>query len=246
MTSGNNINSLGMTAKKSRRSFIGERGLILEYEDQIDPVIFGKVREMAAELAEQKISGILNLVPTYRSLLIEYDPMTLPLNRLEGIVDKIEGTFKEKHPSPGRYFELPTYYGPPYDLDTQRIAGHNGLTPAEVVRIFSETTLLVYFTGFIAALPYIGDLPECLHTPRLPNPRLKLPAGVVGIGGQQAVLAPVELPSGFNYIGRCFKKIYDPDVFPPTPFMPGDHVRFISVSQEVAEKQRGEFPEPRG
>jgi inhibitor of KinA len=172
--------------------------------------------------------------------------MVISLHRLNAVIDDIEQNLKEIQPSKGRYFELPTYYGKPYDFDTERVAGHNGLSPEEVVRIFSETTLLVYFIGFIAALPYIGDLPKCLHTPRLPNPRVKLPAGVVGIGGQQVAYPPVALPSGFNYIGRCFHKVYDPDRFPPTPFQAGDRVRFKSVSQKEAESHEGIFPEPIG
>jgi inhibitor of KinA len=201
---------------------------------------------MASAIRDRKVDGILNLVPTYRSLLVEYDPLVISLHRLNAVIDDIERNLKDIGPPKGRYFELPTYYGKPYDFDTERIAEHNNLSPEDVVRVFSETTLLVYFIGFIAALPYIGDLPECLYTPRLPSPRVELPAGVVGIGGQQVAYPPVELPSGFNYIGRCYHKVYDPDRFPPTPFQAGDRVRFKSVSQKEAESHEGIFPEPIG
>jgi KipI family sensor histidine kinase inhibitor len=232
-------------APLSRRLFLSERGLVLEYGNRIDPRIFGRVLRTASVIREQQVSGILNVVPTYRSLLVEYDPLTIPLKDLTAVIDHIEQNLGDADAPTGRYFELPTFYGKPYDFDTERIAEHNSLSPEDVVRIFSETTLLVYFIGFIAALPYIGDLPECLHTPRLPSPRVKLPAGVVGVGGQQVAYPPVELPSGFNYIGRCFHKVYDPDRFPPTPFRPGDRVRFKSVSLEEAELHDGEFPEPK-
>ena len=235
-----------MTKMTSRRLFLSERGLVLEYGDRIDPVIFGRVRLMASVIRAKQVDGILNLVPTYRSLLVEYDPLAVSLGKLNAVIDDIEQDLEEAEPPEGRYFELPTYYGKPYDFDTERIAERNDLTPEDVVRLFSETTLLVYFIGFIAALPYIGGLPECLHTPRLPSPRVKLPAGVVGVGGQQVAYLPVELPSGFNYIGRCFQKVYDPDRFPPTPFNPGDRVRFKAVSLEEAESHEGEFPEPMG
>jgi len=231
---------------KSRRLFLTERGLVLEYGNRIDPVIFARVRLMASAIREKKVPGVVNLVPTFRSLLVEYEPMAISIKRLTTIIDEIEESLKDRRPAPGRYFELPTYYGAPYDYDTERIAKHTGLAPEEVVRIFSESILLVYMLGFIAALPYIGDLPECLHTPRLPSPRVKLPAGVVGIGGQQVAIPPVELPSGFNYFGRCFQKLYDPNRFPPAPFVAGDRVRFKSVSREEAEAHRGEFPEPVG
>ena len=231
---------------KSRRVFLGGSGLVLEYGNQIDSVIFGRVRLAASAIHKKKIPGIVSLVPTFRSLLVEYDPITISLQRLNAVIDEIEQTLKDSEPPQGRYFELPTYYGNPYDYDTDRIAVHNSLTRKEVVEIFSDATLIIYMIGFIAALPYIGGLPECLHTPRLQTPRLKLPAGVVGVGGPQVVIAPVELPSGFNYIGRCFKKIYDPNQFPPTPFMPGDRLRFKAVSLDEAEAHQGEFPKPIG
>jgi KipI family sensor histidine kinase inhibitor len=201
---------------------------------------------MASAIQEKKIAGIQNLVPTYRSLLVQYDPLAITLEHLNRVLDEIEETLTDQEPPPGRYFEILTYYGAPYDFDTERIAQHNKLSPEGVVRIFSEATLSIYFIGFVAALPYIGGLPECLHTPRLPSPRIKLPAGVVGLGGQQVALPPVELPSGFNYIGRCFYKLYDPTRFPPTPFMPGDRIRFKAASLKKAESHDGEFPEPVG
>ena len=235
-----------MTNPKSRRLFLSESGLVLEYGNRIDPVIFGRVLLTASVIRKRQVDGILNVVPTYRSLLVEYDPLTVSLEKLNAVIDDIEKNLADAEAPTGRYFELPTFYGKPYDFDTERIAEHNDLTPGDVVRIFSESTLLVYFIGFIAALPYIGDLPECLHTPRLPSPRVKLPAGVVGVGGQQVAYPPVELPSGFNYIGRCFHKVYDPDRFPPTPFSPGDRVRFKAVSLEEAASHEGEFPEPIG
>ena len=235
-----------MANPKSRRLFLSESGLVLEYGNRIDPDIFGRVLLTASVIRDRRVAGILNVVPTYRSLLVEYDPLTVPLEKLNAIIDDIEQNLGDAEAPTGRYFELPTFYGKPYDFDTERIAEHNDLTPEDVVRIFSETTLLVYFIGFIAALPYIGDLPECLHTPRLPSPRVKLPAGVVGVGGQQVAYPPVELPSGFNYIGRCFHKVYDPDRFPPTPFSSGDLVRFKAVSLEEAASHEGEFPEPIG
>jgi KipI family sensor histidine kinase inhibitor len=228
----------------SRRLFLSERGLILEYGNRIDPAILARVQVTASVIRDQQIDGILNVVPTYRSVLVEYDPVIVSLEKLNSAVDDIERHLEYSETPTGRYFELPTYYGKPYDFDTERIAMHNDITPEDVVRIFSETTLLVYFLGFIAALPYIGNLPECLHTPRLPSPRVELPAGVVGVGGQQVSYPPVALPSGFNYIGRCFHSVYDPGRFPPSPFKPGDQVRFKAVSLEEASSLEGVFPEP--
>ncbi len=229
---------------KSRKLCLTESGLLLEFGNRIDPVINGRVRLMAAAIQEKEIPGILSLMPTYRSLLIQYDPIVISLARLKALVEEIEQKLSNRHPPPGRHFELPTCYGEPHAPDLDRVAAHCGLSQDEVVRIFSETPLLIYMIGFIAALPNLGGLPECLHTPRLPTPRIKLPVGMVGIGGQQVAFTPVELPSGFNYIGRCFHKIYDPNRFPPSPFKVGDHVRFMAVSFEEAKACEDIFPEP--
>jgi inhibitor of KinA len=231
---------------KSRKLFLSERGLILEYGNSIDPVVNGRVRLMAAAIQEKGISGIISLMTTFRSLLVQYDPMTISIAQLNAAIDEIEENLGDREPPPGRYFELPTYYGEPYSFDTERVAKHNGLSTEEVARIFSETTLFIYMIGFIAALPNIGGLPPRLHTPRLPSPRLKVPAGMVGIGGQQVAICPVDIPSGFNYIGRCFQKIYDPSRFPPSPFVAGDRVRCRAVSLEEAEAYKETFPEPIG
>lgn len=231
---------------KSQKLFLSERGLILEYGNSIDPVINGRVRLMAAAIQGKGIPGIISLMPTFRSLLVQYNPMAISMAQLNAAIDEIEENLGDRDPPPGRYFELPTYYGEPYAPDLERVSKHTGLPKEEVIRIYSETVFLIYMIGFIAALPNLGGLPECLHTPRLPSPRLKIPEGMVSIGGQQVCITSIEIPSGHNYIGRCFMKIYDPSRFPPSPFQAGDHVRFKSVSLEEAEFYKGIFPEPVG
>lgn len=229
---------------RSQKRYLSERGLVLEFGNRITPEINDRVRLMAAAVEERNIKGVVNLMPTFRSLLVEYDPRAISLDALNAAIDDIEKNIGDRVPPPGRYFELLTYYGEPYSYDTGRIAEHNRMSEAEVVKNFSEAVLRVYMIGFIAALPNIGDLPECLHTPRLPSPRVRLPEGMVGLGGQQVAICPVALPSGFNYIGRCFQKIYDPLRQPPSPFRVGDRIRFTSVSLEEAQTRGGEFPGP--
>jgi len=228
---------------KPKRLLLGDRGLVLEYGDRIDSKTCGRVRLMGVAIEQQNINGIVNIVPTFRSLLIQYDPMVISFQLLNAIVDDLEQKIHDQKLPTGRYYEFPTYYGAPYDLDTDKIATHNSISCKDVIRIFSDTIFEVYMIGYIAAMPYLGGLPECLHTPRLQSPRTRLDAGVVGIGGQQVSVLPVKLPSGFNYIGRCFYDIYDPNHFPPSPFLTGDLIKFTSVSLEAAEACKGRFPE---
>jgi KipI family sensor histidine kinase inhibitor len=113
------------------------------------------------------------------------------------------------------------------------------LTPEEVIRIFSQTRFLVYFIGFICGLAYLGGMPEELRVPRLASPRTLVPGGSVGFAGGQANAIATDQPSGFNYIGRTFVILYDPQVFPPIPFVAGDEVSFPPVPEEEALGVKG-------
>lgn len=120
-----------------------------------------------------------------------------------------------------------------------RVAEIVRLSPEEIIQIFSSTHFMVYFIGFICGLAYLGGLPEVLRAPRLPTPRTFVPAGSVGLAGGQANAISTDQPSGFNYIGRTFVSLYDPRTFPPIPFVSGDEIVFISVSQEEALNSQG-------
>jgi KipI family sensor histidine kinase inhibitor len=121
----------------------------------------------------------------------------------------------------------------------QRVADIVRLSSEEVIRIFSTTPFMVYFIGFICGLAYLGGLPEALRVPRLATPRTLVPAGSVGFAGGQANAISTDQPSGFNYIGRTFVNLYDPRIFPPIPFVSGDEIVFISVSEEEGRKAQG-------
>jgi KipI family sensor histidine kinase inhibitor len=169
---------------------------------------------------------------TYDALKIEY----------QTILGKMK-TWTEKAARidlpPGRLFRLPTVYGGTHGPDLKRVSETAKLPPEEVVRVFSETRFLVYFIGFICGLAYLGGLPESLRVPRLPTPRTLVPAGSVGLAGGQANAISTDQPSGFNYIGRTFTSLYDPQIFPPIPFQSGDEVQFIPVSEGEALKAQG-------
>ena len=124
----------------------------------------------------------------------------------------------------------------------ERVSGVTGLSPGEVIDLYSSTTFTIYFLGFLCAQPYLGGLPEKLQVPRLDNPRLHMPAGSVGIGGIQASLLTIDQPSGHNFIGRTFLSLYDPRKMPPSPLKAGDRVVFKPISEEEIPKIKGKDP----
>jgi len=217
----------------------GDRAVLIEFENRIDPEINRQVRSLALTIEEEKTAGIEEVLPAFRTLMVTYDPLILDHEILQKNVRSWLDKAKNIHLPPGRVFALPTVYGGEHGPDLELVSGMTGLPAAEVVRIVSETKFLVYFVGFICGLVHLGGLSEKLGVPRLNTPRAFVPAGSVGMGGGQVTVLPTDLPSGFNYIGRTFVSLYDPKGFPPISFLAGDEIQFKSVTEEEALKARG-------
>ena len=222
----------------------GERGLLVELGNAVSIEINNRVRALALALEGARIPGLVEVVPTYRSLGIEYDPLVLSFEqaaeRVRGVAAHLDlGAL----PAPKRV-EIPTVYGGTYGPDLPFVAEHAGLSEAEVIRLHSQTVYHVYMIGFSAGFAYLGGLPERLHTPRLPSPRIKVPKGSVAIGGSHTGAYPAETPGGWRIIGRTYLRLFDPLQSIPTPMQPGDTVQFMPITE--AEYLRAESREPGG
>jgi len=219
----------------------GDCGVVVEFGDQISIEINNQVRALALALAEAKIPGLVEVVPTYRSLGVQYDPTRLNGQALRV---RIEATLAALDPGqlpPPKVVRLPTCYGGEFGPDLPFVAEHAGLTEAEVIRLHSQTPYHVYMIGFTAGFAYLGGLPEKLHTPRLPSPRTKTPRGAVGIGGSQTGAYSAETPGGWRLIGRTPVPLFDPLQDPPTPMLPGDAVQFASINREEYDRLEREY-----
>jgi len=210
----------------------GDRGLVVELGDAIDPALNARVRALAYALAPESVPGLLEVIPTYRSLGIEYDPARLGYDELTEEIRARLRTLDVAALPPARRIELPTLYGGECGPDLPSVCEHTGLDPAEVIRLHSGVDYLVYMLGFTAGFAYLGGLPEKLHTPRLASPRTRVPKGSVGIGGAQTGAYSAETPGGWRLIGRTPVPLFDPLRDPPTPMLPGDRVRFVPVDAE--------------
>lgn len=221
----------------------GERGLVVEFGNAVSLEINARVRALALALEAAGIPGLIDVVPTYRSVGIEYDPLVLSCDEAERKVREVAATLDPTRlPAPKRV-EIPTVYGGVYGPDLPFVAEHAGLSEAEVIRLHSQAMYHVYMIGFTAGFAYLGGLPERLHTPRLPSPRIKVPKGSVAIGGGQTGAYPAETPGGWRIIGRTYVNLFDPLQAIPTPMQPGDTVQFVPIAEE--EYLRAASPEPR-
>jgi len=203
----------------------------VELGDEISPETNTRVRALAHLVERRGVLGVSETVPSYRGLLVYYDPLTVDYGdlcrRLRALVD-------EAIPSalpPARRIELPCCYDEEFGLDLAAAARRLGLAVEELVKLHTGAEHLVYFIGFTPGLPYMGGMPQQLFIPRLETPRVRVPAGSVSIGGTQCVIYPVESPGGFWVLGRTPVPLYDPGAADPILLRPGDRVTFHAIDR---------------
>ena len=210
----------------------GDSSDLIEFGNEINPETNRRIAATVQLIRDQQIEGIVDMIPTYCALLINYDPRVIlydPLvKRLESLL-KIEVSVGEEKK---RVYEIPVCYGGKYGPDMDIIAKHAGLTEEEVVRIHSSRDYLIYMLGFLPGVTYLGGLDERIHTPRLQTPRVRIEAGSVGIGGSQTGIYPLDSPGGWNLMGKTPVKTYDPDREVPILVEAGEYIRFVPVTEE--------------
>jgi len=219
----------------------GDRGLVVEFGTAVDVAVNNQVRALALTLEAARIPGVVEVVPTYRSLGVQFDPAQLGAEALRGRIDETLKALDPGQLPPPKVVRLPTCYGGEFGPDLPFVSQHSGLSADEVVRLHSETPYHVHMIGFTAGFAYLGGLPEKLHTPRLPSPRTKTPRGAVGIGGSQTGAYSAETPGGWRLIGRTPVPLFDPLRDPPTPMLPGDTVRFDPIPREEYDRLERDF-----
>jgi inhibitor of KinA len=218
--------------RETRYLLAGDKALVVEFGNEISEATNSKVRNLYVALSKYKVAGIEEMTPTYRSLLIHYNPLAIKLDTLQRKVKELlENLDKVEIPKP-RIIEIPTVYGGEYGPDLSFVAEHNGITPEDVVSIHSSVDYLIYMLGFTPGFPYLGGMSEKIAAPRLSAPRTKIPAGSVGIAGKQTGIYPIESPGGWQLIGRTPLSLYSPKRQPPIVLQAGDYVRFVPISAD--------------
>jgi inhibitor of KinA len=215
---------------------VGDAALLVVFGERIDLEINRRVHALAAALREHDASlpGLGEALPTYTSLLVHYDPLSLEYATVETWLRALAGETAGTTPPAPRLVEIPTLYGGEYGPDLAFVAEHAGLTPAEIVRRHSAVDYPVYMIGFTLGFPYLGGMDESIATPRLKTPRTVVPAGSVGIAGSQTGVYPVQSPGGWQLIGRTALQLFDPLRKPPSLLAAGDLVRFVPINQGEA------------
>ncbi|RKJ07001.1 5-oxoprolinase subunit PxpB [bacterium D16-54] len=210
----------------------GDSSLLIEFGNEISPEINRRIAAVVELMREQHIEGVVDVIPAFCSLLVNYDPRVAGYEkmkkRLESLVrvDIKVGQVKRK------IFEIPVLYGGEYGPDLASIAEHAGISQDEVIAIHSSRDYLIYMLGFLPGFCYLGGLDERIHTPRLSNPRLRIRAGSVGIGGSQTGIYPLDSPGGWQLMGMTPVKTYDPEREIPILVEAGNYIRFVPIDEE--------------
>jgi KipI family sensor histidine kinase inhibitor len=208
----------------------GDRGVLVEYGDGIDPELNRKVRAMAIATDQASPKGLLEVIPTYRSIILIYDPSSTSPHQLESVLLSLEAHLSAIDIPLPKTVKIPVCYGGEFGPDIEFVARSNNLTEADVIRMHSNPDYQIYMVGFTPGFPYLGGLPEALHTPRLETPRTLVPAGSVGIANAQTGVYSIDSPGGWQLIGRTPLKLFDPTRTNPFLFTAGDLLKFEPIS----------------
>lgn len=209
----------------------GDLAVSVEFGDEISREVNTRVRALEYLIQQKAISGVQETVPTFRSLLVYYDPLVVGWDDLVAKLSELIPQARPEALPPSRLVEIPCCYGGDLGFDLESAAQRLGLSPESLVSLHSGAEYLVYFIGFTPGLPYMIGMPDRLTIPRLTTPRTKTPAGSVGIGGAQCCIYSVESPGGFWVLGRTPLRLYDPSQAEPILLRPGDRVRFRAVDR---------------
>jgi KipI family sensor histidine kinase inhibitor len=214
----------------------GERGITVEFGESIDESINLKVMQLYRCLIRKSPSWLMEAVPTYRSLLVVFNPelidgiaVTLEIGRLLETPDDVSTVST-------RSVTIPVWYGGEAGPDLQDVADWCKMTPDEVIQIHCQPEYRVYMLGFTPGFPYLGGMDQRISVPRLDDPRTKIPAGSVGIAGPQTGVYPIDSPGGWRLIGRTPQVLFDPENDHPSYLLPGDRVRFKSIDSAAYER----------
>ncbi len=206
---------------------LGDSAILIQLGDEIDLLINRRVHALANLIETSRVDGIIETVPAYATLLVQYDPLLISFMKIKDFLRRKLSQTEETAARKPRQIEVPVRYGGEYGMDLESVARHLRLGIEDVIRIHSERTYTVFMMGFTPGFPYMGKLDDALIMPRRESPRTRVPAGTVAIAGSQTGIYPLDSPGGWQLIGWTPFRLFDPEAESPFLFSPGDEVKFI-------------------
>jgi inhibitor of KinA len=226
---------------------LGDSAVVIQLGDAIEIDTHEKVKNVTAFFENNPQSWLIDIIPAFTTVTLYYDPMAILQHKkdsfpYEGVcsilTELLSYEFKEDS-APARVMEIPVCYGGEYGPDLEEVASAHSFSVEEVISKHTAGDYLVYMIGFAPGFPYVGGLNPELSTPRRKSPRLKIPAGSVGIAGDQTGVYPIETPGGWQLIGRTPLSLFRPAKDNPSLLQAGDRIKFISISEEEFKEMEG-------
>jgi inhibitor of KinA len=208
----------------------GDRALVVEFGDRVDRALSDNVLRLDARLRSSGLPGVVETVPTFRSLMVYYDPLVTSRADLEPAIASRLDRETGSHGA-ATLWRVPVCYEGEFAPDLAEVARLTGMTPSEVVTLHSAVLYHVYMLGFLPGFPYMGDLPHQLALPRRADPRLRVPAGSVSIATTLTAIYPYESPGGWHLIGTTPIRLFDPERPRPALLDPGDIVQMEPIDR---------------
>jgi inhibitor of KinA len=235
---------------------LSENAVVIKFGEQISTDVHQWVRQVSAYFTEHQVEGVTEIVPAFTTVTVYYDPFQLarnstgkwdvkssPFEKICTILENILSSLRHTASPQGKEVIIPVCYGEEFGPDLEEVARFNQLTPEEVIHIHTSGHYLVYMIGFVPGFAYLGGLSEKIATPRKASPRLRIPAGSVGIAGMQTGVYPIESPGGWQLIGRTPIPLFRPHHPQPSLLQIGDFVRFQAITKEeyqyLQEREHG-------
>ncbi|MCB1855731.1 MAG: 5-oxoprolinase subunit PxpB [Halieaceae bacterium] len=209
----------------------GENALMLYLGDNASPAVAARVQAACKAVETALGDHLVDLVPSYASVLILYDPLLTDHLSVGHRVRRAVANLADVSDSQGRLVVLPVYYAPEAGADLEMLAQRAGLTPEQLIDLHAGTEYRVYAIGFAPGFAYLGQVDERIAAARLATPRLRVPRGAVAIADRQTAVYPAVSPGGWNLIGRCPTRMFDPTATPAMPVAVGDRVQFEPVDR---------------
>lgn len=210
----------------------GDQAVVIELGDEISAECNLRVHNLRKAIEREAIESVLDLIPTYRSLLVQYDATQVSYSEIEERLSGLQTDIEEVQGEQTLVVHLPTLYGGEHGPDLAFVAQNADMSVDDVIQLHSGTDYLVYMMGFTPGFPYLGGMSDKIATPRLSTPRGVIPAGSVGIAESQTGVYPIESPGGWRLIGRTPLSLFDITREPPSLLDAGDYIRFVPMSDE--------------
>ena len=215
----------------------GDSALIVEFEERIDPAVNAKTIACAEAIQGAAIAGVRDVVPTYRSVAVYFDPLRTDTDAL---LERIAHDAERAAPAARAAqtpIRIPVCYGGDLGPDLARVASFANLTEDDVIRLHSDATYRVFMLGFVPGFAYLGLVDQRIAMPRHATPRVHVPLGSVGIAGVQTGIYPAETPGGWQLIGRTPVKPFDPARADPFLMKAGDAVQFYAIDRAEYDRE---------